>query len=174
MSISIKLLAAAGMVVLAACSPDTSEQPAPTMQIGIERGATPVGMPLERLDGAGGALNLSESIGRKPVLLEFWATWCENCEALHPQMLEAHAEFGDRVDFFAVAVGVNQSPERIRKHLEELPVPFPTLWDEQGAAVREFEAPNTSYIVMLDSDGRVTYTGTGAGQDIQAAIRTGL
>ena len=174
MSLSIKLLALAGMVVLAACSPEASEQPAQTMQIGIERGATPVGMALERLDGAGGALDLSESIGRKPVLLEFWATWCENCEALHPQMLEAHAEFGDRVEFFAVAVGVNQSPERIRKHLEELPLPFPTLWDARGAAVREFEAPNTSYIVMLDSDGKVTYTGTGARQDIQAAIRTGL
>jgi len=174
MSVSMKLLAVAGMLVVAACAPEASEQPAQTAQIGIERGATPVGFSLERLDGGGGALDLSESIGRKPVLLEFWATWCENCEALHPQMLEAHAEFGDRVDFFAVAVGVNQSPERIRKHLEKLPVPFPTLWDEQGAAVREFEAPNTSYIVMLDSDGRVTYTGTGAGQDIQAAIRTGL
>lgn len=174
MNVSIKLLALAGMVVVAACSPDTSEQPAQTMQIGIERGAAPVGMALERLDGDGGSLDLSESIGQKPVLLEFWATWCENCEALHPQMLEAHAEFGDRIEFFAVAVGVNQSPERIRKHLERLPVPFPTLWDERGAAVREFEAPNTSYIVVLDSDGRVTYTGTGAGQDIRTAIRTGL
>ena len=174
MSVSVKLLAVAGMVVIAACAPDSSEQPAQTLQIGIERGATPVGLSLERLDGDGGSLDLSEAIGRKPVLLEFWATWCENCEALHPQMLEAHAEFGDRVEFFAVAVGVNQSPERIREHLEKLPSPFPTLWDERGAAVREFQAPNTSYIVVLDADGRVTYTGTGAGQDIRAAIRTGL
>ena len=78
MNVRIKLLALAGMVVVAACAPDTSEQPAQTMQIGIDRGATPVGMTLERLDGDGGSLDLSESIGRKPVLLEFWATWCEN------------------------------------------------------------------------------------------------
>ncbi|MGW8284021.1 MAG: TlpA family protein disulfide reductase, partial [Gemmatimonadota bacterium] len=87
---------------------------------------------------------------------------------------DAHEVFGDQVAFYAVAVGVNQSPRRIVDHLEKHPVPFPTLWDERGAAVRAFEAPNTSYIVVLDEAGRVTYTGTGAGQDIRAAIRTAL
>ena len=147
---------------------------AQTARIGIELGATPAGPTLERLDGDGGVLDLSKSIGSRPVLLEFWATWCENCEALHPRMLEAYGRFAGEVDFYAVAVGVNQSPKRIRKHLEKMPVPFPTLWDESGAAVREFQAPNTSYVVVLDAGGRVTYTGTGADQDIEAAIRTGL
>ena len=151
-----------------------TESGAQTTRIGIELGATPAGMTLERLNGSGGELDLSGSIGNRPVLLEFWATWCENCEALHPRLLDAHAEFGDRMEFYAIAVGVNQSPRRIRKHLETMPVPFPLLWDERGAAVREFQAPNTSYIVVLDADGRVTYTGTGAGQDIEAAVRTGL
>ena len=43
MSVSMKLLAVAGMLVVAACAPEASEQPAQTAQIGIERGATPVG-----------------------------------------------------------------------------------------------------------------------------------
>jgi thiol-disulfide isomerase/thioredoxin len=154
-----------------ASAPDLQAQ---TTRIGIERGSTPAAVTLERLDGEGGVVDLSEAIGHKPVLLEFWAIWCENCKALHPHMLEAHDRFGDRVAFYAVAVGVNQSPKRIRQHLEKYPVPFPTLWDERGAAVREFEAPNTSYIVVLDSQGRVTYTGTGREQDLEAAIRTGL
>lgn len=171
MSVSVRLLAVAGMVVVAACAPDVSEQPAQTMQIGIERGATPVGLSLERLDGDGGALDLSESIGRKPVLLEFWATWCENCEALHPRMLAAHERFGDRVDFFAIAVGVGQSERRVRGHLEKHPVPYPTLWDGGGEAVRSFETPATSYIVILDDNGRVAYTGLGRDQDVDRAIR---
>jgi thiol-disulfide isomerase/thioredoxin len=143
-------------------------------QIGIELGSQPAGVALERLDSEDGTIDLSDSIGARPVLLEFWATWCENCEALHPQLLAAHDKYGDAVDFFAIAVGVNQSPRRVRKHLENMPVPFPVLWDEDGAAVREFRAPNTSYIVVLDAGGRVTYTGTGADQDIEAAIRTSL
>lgn len=170
----VNLLAVTGLMGVAACAPDSSEQPGQAIQIGIELGASPAGVSLERLDGSGGSVVLSEAIGRKPVLLEFWATWCENCEALHPRMLEAYAEFGDRIEFFAVAVGVNQSPDRIRGHLEEHPLPFPVLWDERGEAVREFQAPNTSYIVVLDAEGTVTYTGTGAGQDIRTAILTGI
>lgn len=143
-------------------------------RIGIERGAVPAGVVLERLDGPGGTVDLREAIGARPVLVEFWATWCTNCAELHPRMLEAHAEHGHRVAFYAIAVGVNQSPRRIRRHLEGHPLPFPMLWDERGAATRAFEAPNTSFIVVLDADGKVTYTGTGAGQDVDAAVRSGL
>ena len=162
-------------VLLAAtllCVPGSLD--AQSTRIGIEIGATPEGPSLERLDGPGGTVDLSASIGTRPVLLEFWATWCENCEALHPQMLAAFEEFGDEVEFYAVAVGVNQSPRRIRRHLEKMPLPFPVLWDEKGAAVRALQAPNTSYIVVLDATGTVTYTGTGADQDVEAAIRTAL
>ena len=100
------------------------------------------------------------------MLFEFWATWCENCEALHPRMLEAHERYGDRVGFFAIAVAVGQSERRVRSHLEKHPVPYPTLWDGRGEAVRAFETPATSYIVILDAAGRVAYTGIGRDQDI--------
>lgn len=168
---AVPALAACALAVASAFGTPAAAQEAP---IGLARGATPTGVALERLDGPGGEVDLEAVIGTKPVLLEFWATWCTNCAELHPRMLEAHAEFGDRVAFYAVAVGVNQSPRRIRRHLEEHPLPFPMLWDERGAATRAFEAPNTSYIVVLDAEGRVTYTGTGAAQDIRAAVRSAL
>ena len=138
-------------------------------RIGIARGAVPDGFTLA--DAEGGEVDLAEHFGKNPVLIEFWATWCENCEALHPRMLEAHEHFGDRVEFFAVAVGVGQSERRVRKHLEEHPVPYPTLWDGEGVAVRALEAPATSYIVILDDGGRVAYTGLGRDQDVDRAIR---
>ena len=45
------------------------------------------------------------------------------------------------------------------------------LWDARGLAVREFMAPVTSYVVILDGDGRVAYTGVDAEQDIRGALR---
>lgn len=141
-------------------------------RIGIERGTVPVGPVLAEIGG--GEVDLGQRIGSGPMLLEFWATWCENCEALHPQMVEAHERYGDRLDFFAVAVAVGQSERRVRRHLEDHPVPYPTLWDARGEAVRAFETPATSYIVILDEAGRVVYTGLGRDQDIDAAIRSSL
>ncbi len=143
--------------------------PAQETRIGIERGTTPAALTLT--DVQGGKVDLAEYFGNGPVLLEFWATWCENCEALHPRMLEAHERYGDRVEFFSIAVAVGQSERRVRGHLEKQPVPYPTLWDARGEAVRAFETPATSYVVILDASGKVAYTGIGRDQDIDAAVR---
>jgi len=137
-------------------------------RIGIEHGAVPEPLTLTTIDGE--TVDLAESFGQRPVVLEFWATWCPKCEALAPKMSAAHEEFGDRVDFYAIAVAVGQNPERVRRHLEHHPIPFPVLWDEDGAATRRFQAPTTAYIVILDADGRVAYTGVDVDQDIRGAL----
>jgi hypothetical protein len=89
-------------------------------------------------------------------------------------MLEAYERYGDRVRFFAIAVAVGQSESRVRGHLDEHPVPYRTLWDGRGEAVRAFQAPATSYIAILEASGAVAYTGLGRDQDIDAAIRSVL
>ena len=139
-------------------------------EIGIARGSTPGAVQVESLDGA--PVDLGAYFGGKPLLLEFWATWCENCEALLPTMIAAYEQYSDRVEFFAVAVGVGQSPRSIGRHLRRHPMPIPILFDRKGAAVRAFMTPATSYIVVLDAEGHVAYTGIGPDQDIDAAIRS--
>jgi thiol-disulfide isomerase/thioredoxin len=136
--------------------------------IGLRVGTVPEPVVVEDLDG--NEVDLADFIGEKPVLIEFWATWCENCEALLPRMRTAHESYGERVQFLAVAVAVGQSKRAVRRHLGKHPVAYPTLWDGKGQAVRGFKAPVTSYIVVLDADGRVAYTGVGPDQDIEAAI----
>jgi len=138
-------------------------------RLGLELGSKPVPLALESISG--GVVDLGGIIGRRPVLLQFWATWCPKCEALHPEILAAHSRFGDRVQFFGIAVAVGQNPRRIRRHLEDHPLPFPMLWDATGEAVRRFMAPTTSYIVILDHEGRVAYTGVDIGQDITGALQ---
>ena len=136
--------------------------------IGIPVGETPPAVTLEDLNGD--SVALSRWIGKKPVIVEFWATWCPICAELLPRMEAAKTKFGDRAEFIVVAVAVNQSRNSVRRHLERHPMPFMFLWDGNGAAVRAFQAPSTSYIAVLDAKGRVVYTGTGEDQDIDAAI----
>ena len=137
--------------------------------IGLPLGATPAAAQVEDLEG--NAVDLARWVGQRPVVVEFWATWCPVCEALFPKLAAAHRRFGDRVTFLVVAVGVNQSPRSIRRHLERHPMPFATvLWDGSGAAVRAFDAFTTSYVVVLDASGKVVYTGAGEDQDIAAVL----
>ena len=137
-------------------------------QIGIAIGETPAIVEIEDLEGQ--PVDLGQFIGQKPVLLEFWALWCEVCEALMPRMIDAHMRYGDQVEFLAVSVAVNQTPRRIKRHLERHPMPYMVLWDKDGRATRAFRAPTTSYIVVLDTAGQVAYTGTGSDQNVAGAI----
>jgi len=136
--------------------------------IGIPVGETPPAVTLENLNGD--SVALSQWIGKKPVIVEFWATWCPICAELLPRMEAAQRKYGDRAAFLVVAVAVNQSKNTVRRHLERDPMPFTFLWDGNGAAVRAFQAPSTSYIAVLDAKGKVVYTGVGADQNIEAAI----
>lgn len=123
---------------------------------------------LEDLDGNAVALLDFVEPGQ-PAVLEFWATWCEQCEALQPQFDELQARFGDRISVVAVAVGVSQSVRRVRRHLEDHDPGYPYLYDARGAAVRAYNATTTSIVVMLDAEGKVAYTGVGVDQDVLGA-----
>ena len=136
--------------------------------IGIPVGETPPAVTLESLSGD--SVALSQWIGKKPVIVEFWATWCPICAELLPRMEAAKQKYGDRAAFLVVAVAVNQSKNTVRRHLEKNPMPFTFLWDGNGAAVRAFQAPSTSYIAVLDPSGKVVYTGVGEDQDIEGAL----
>jgi thiol-disulfide isomerase/thioredoxin len=142
--------------------------PALAQDIGLAIGATPVPVTLEDLDG--NAVDLSQYVGKKPVLLEFWATWCPLCRALEPQLAAAQKQYGSTLEVIVVAVGVNQSPRSVKRHLARHALPGRVVWDGKGAAVRAFSAPGTSYVVLLDAKGRVVYTGSGSGQKLLPAL----
>ena len=137
--------------------------------IGIPVGQTPPTVTIENLNGD--TVSLGRWIGKKPLLVEFWATWCPICEDLLPRMEAAQKKYGDRAEFVVVAVAVNQSKSSVRRHIEKHPMPFTFLWDGNGSAVRAFQAPSTSYIAVLDASGKVVYTGVGEDQDIEAAMK---
>lgn len=141
-------------------------------EAGIPVGSTGPDVTLETLDG--GSAKLSQWVGKKPVLLEFWASWCPNCKALEPAMEAAHAEFGNRIEFIGIAVSVNQPVDRVKRYMERYKLPMTMLYDRRGDASAAYDAPATSYIVVLDAAGKVVYTGTGADQDIRAAVLRAL
>ena len=124
---------------------------------------------LEDLEG--NAVSLLDYVeAGKPAVLEFWATWCEQCEALQPQFDELQARYGEQVSVVAVAVGVSQSVRRVKRHIADHDPGYPYLFDKRGAAVRAYNATTTSIVVVLDSDGKVAYTGVGTDQDVIGAV----
>lgn len=138
-------------------------------ELGLPVGSTAPAAAVQTLDGK--TTNLSQWVGKVPVVIEFWASWCPNCKELEPQVEAAHRQFGSRVKFVGVAVSVNQSAERVRRHLARNRMPLEMVYDHAGEATGAYDVPATSYVVILDRTGKVVYTGLGGDQDLVAALR---
>jgi thiol-disulfide isomerase/thioredoxin len=160
-------LVALALVAATAATPSRAQA-----QLGIEVGAVAPDAMLETLDGK--PVTLKSLIGTKPVVLEFWATWCGVCKELEPTVEAAHAKFGARVSFVGIAVSANQSAERVRRYTAEHLKGFTHLYDRQGDAVGNYDVPATSYIVIIDKAGKVVYTGLGGRQAIEAVLLKAL
>ena len=147
-------------------------RPAAAQEIGLDIGTQGPAARVESLDGK--PADLSAYVGKRPVIMEFWATWCGNCHELEPVLKALHAKYGDKVAFVGVAVSVNQSPARVKAYVEKNKLPWIQLFDRKGEASGAYDAPATSYIVVLDASGKVVYTGLGGKQDLEPAIRKAL
>ena len=136
---------------------------------GIAVGSAAPAVSVRDLDG--NTVDLGQYIGKKPMLLEFWATWCELCEELLPRIRAAKAAYGSAVEFIGINVTVNQTPARVRRYLQEHQPPFRTLYDDEGVSTRAYQVPATSYVVIIDRAGKVAYTGSGGTQDLDTPLR---
>jgi thiol-disulfide isomerase/thioredoxin len=121
-------------------------------------------------DLSGRTVSVTPTLGR-PMLIEFWATWCEFCERLEPTMKTVYGKYGSKVQFAAIAVNVNQSQRRVAKHVKDRSLMYPVYYDGSGKATQAYSVEATSFVVIIDKMGKVAYTGVGDKQNLDAAIR---
>ena len=140
--------------------------------VGLPVGTAAPAAALETLDGK--PFDLAQYVGKTPVLMEFWATWCPNCKELEPTMDLVAKKYAGKMKFVAVAVSVNQSPERVKLYAEKHALPLEVYFDTKGNAADAYDAAATSYIVVLNKAGTVVYTGLGGTQNLEAAVKKGL
>jgi thiol-disulfide isomerase/thioredoxin len=140
--------------------------------LGLKVGANAPGAMVQTLDGK--RVDLSSFIGKGPVVLEFWALWCSNCKELEPQIQSLVKKYAGKVQFVAVAVSVNESPERVRRYATKYGYTHQVFFDVDGNATDAYAVPATSYVVVVDRGGKIVYTGLGGDQQLEAALQKGL
>jgi thiol-disulfide isomerase/thioredoxin len=138
---------------------------------GIMLGTEAPGAAVSTLDGK--AANLSAHIGKEPVVMEFWATWCPVCKELAPSMAALKTKYNGKVTFVDVAVSVNQSPALVQRFVTAHQMAGIQYYDTKGDATGNYDVPATSYVVVVDKAGKVVYTGVGSdqGPKIEASIK---
>ena len=140
--------------------------------LGIEVGKKAPAAVVHSLDGK--PVDLAAYIGKTPVFIEFWAVWCPNCRHLEPALMAAQKKYGSRVKFIGVAVAINETVDRVKAYSQKHAFTHQILYDTQGNAAEAYDAPATSYVVVIDKSGKVVYTGLGGDQNLEAAIKKAL
>jgi thiol-disulfide isomerase/thioredoxin len=138
---------------------------------GIMLGTEAPAAEVTTLDGK--PANLKQHIGKGPVVMEFWATWCPVCKELEPAMSALTTKYAGKVTFVNVAVSVNQKPALVQRYVTNHKMGGIQYFDAKGDATELYDVPATSYVVVIDKAGRVVYSGVGGdqGPKIEAALR---
>ena len=141
-------------------------------ETGVPVGSKAPAAVVQTLDGKD--LDLATYVGKGPVVLEFWATWCPNCQELEPQLKSLVAQYAGKVTFVGVAVSVNESAARVQAYAAKHGFTHLVVYDTHGVATGAYDVPATSYVVVIDKAGKIVYTGLGGDQDLAAAVKRAL
>lgn len=104
---------------------------------------------LESLDGKQWT---SEALLGKPVVLNFWATWCGPCAQEHPALLAAARQFQDVV-FLGVLYG--DEPVKAQRYLARAGAAYPTLVDPAQRTAMDFGVGGVPETFFIDREGRI-------------------
>jgi peroxiredoxin len=129
--------------------------PPPATAAVVVEGVAAVGRPAPRVELPGlrgGRVRLADLRGR-PVVLNFWASWCPPCAAEMPEFQRVHRRLGDRVAF----LGVNQRDQA--QAAEQLArssgVTYPLALDVAGRSFDAFGGLGMPTTVLIGADGTV-------------------
>ncbi len=107
-------------------------------------------------------------IGKKPLMLVFWATWCPNCKKEIPALKKIQADFEPQgLELIAVNVGMNDSAAKAQRYIEKYKITYPVAFDKGSETTKRFKVQGTPTVIILDKSGIVRYRSAVVPEDLE-------
>ncbi|MFM7135200.1 MAG: TlpA family protein disulfide reductase [Planctomycetota bacterium] len=153
--------------------PGAPEEPEPEADLAKGDPAPELALPKV----GGGEFDLAKSRDR-PVVLDFWATWCGPCRAAMPELAKLAEEFDGRATVLLVNTGEQGSREdrerRIREVLGERAKMLPCVLDLDGLAARRWLVRAFPTTMLVGTDGKIAGVWIGSTPRSQKELREKL
>lgn len=107
-------------------------------------------------DKDGAEVRLTDMLG-KPVIVNFWATWCPPCKAELPHFQKACKEYGDQIQFMMVDLmdGSRETDTTLQAFMLANGYTFPLFVDRSGDASRAYEIYSIPKTIAVTADGKL-------------------
>lgn len=123
-------------------------------------------------DAAGKPVRLSDFQG-KPVVLNFWASWCGPCQIEMPYFQAMYHEFGDQVQFMMVnMVGGRETPQNAARYILGNGYDMPFFYDNEYQADLAYNVRSLPSTYFINEEGHVV--GAWPGMISSEALRQGI
>ena len=124
-------------------------------------------------DKDGNEVKLSDFFG-KPIVLNFWASWCGPCQYEMPELENAYQELGDDVVFLMVNLtdGYSETVSSAKAFLEDNGYTFPVYFDTLSEGTRTYQVYSMPRTFFLDRNGALVSKNVGmiSGDVLRAGI----
>ncbi|MGO4544588.1 TlpA family protein disulfide reductase [Paenibacillus sp. 2TAB23] len=95
----------------------------------------------------------------KPIVLQFWASWCEACSIEAPTLQKLHGRFQDKIDFYGVNLSSEEKQaDQISDFIQKNGWKFTNLLDANKRASYLYELHALPTTFIIDTDGKVLDT----------------
>jgi len=115
------------------------------------------------LDAEGNTVKLSELFG-KPIVLNFWASWCPPCKGEMPEFNKVYEEVGRDITFMMVDLvdGQRETKEKGAQYVKGEGFTFPVYFDTKQDAAGKYGIASIPTTIFIDKDGYIVTGAEGA------------
>lgn len=107
------------------------------------------------LKGMNGKPYSITQLNGKPVLINFWASWCGPCRKEAPDLVRLYEKYKDQIEFLAVNATSDDSLKDAESFVKEFKLPFPVLLDEQGIVSALYKVQSYPITYFVDKNGTI-------------------
>lgn len=96
----------------------------------------------------------------KPVLLDFWATWCGPCSMQTPIVDRLARRYEGKVNVVGINVA-DDDPSMAKRVAEDKRLAYPVVVDDKGLTQREYGVTKLPSLIIIDAQGKIVHQTSG-------------